>query len=129
MRDETEEKWIDPLTKMTHWLTNAVPHFRKKIGLQDRIRVMSPQHDEYMENYELYGSEFGSGNPMYTWRAHMSGIYSVSYEGKSREEAVVLGSRMKESETDDFFSAVAEVKHKRKLLRKAKDFDRKEAAP
>jgi len=127
MRDDDESKWIDPLVKMTHWLTNAVPHFRKKTGLQDRIRVMSSQHDEYMENYELYGSEFGTGNPMYSWRAHLSGIYSVSYEGKSREEAVMLGSRMKNSETDDILSAVAEVKHKRKQLRKLKDFDREEA--
>jgi len=123
MKDDSEDRWIDPLTKMTHWLTNAVPHFRKKVGLQDRIRVMSPQHDEYMENYELYGSEYGSGNPMYTWRAHMSGIYSVSYEGKSREEAVALGSRMGESDAEDQYGII-EVRHKRQKLRQLKEYDR-----
>jgi hypothetical protein len=124
-----EERWTDPLWKITENMTNAITRFRKKVGVHDSTRIMSRDSYEYHSKYGFWGSEYGVNDEMYTFLDLQDQALDISHEGKGREELVVLGSGMNQPMFGDDRYQIGMVKHLRQRERKLKTFDDKESYP
>lgn len=97
---EPEVRNEDPNKSITRWLTNAAQRLTHLLANPDRIRLKSRHQQEFVENYEWYGSPFGSGNPGYTFAAHLHAAHSISIDGEGRKEAVYAMTGLNGPELD-----------------------------
>lgn len=74
------------------WLTRFLTKGRE--NTDERTRVMSKEHLDYLDTYLFYGSKEGLEIPMFKELAEINMRLMIAYEGKSREEAVLALQRM-----------------------------------
>lgn len=120
-----EDQRVDPIIKLTRWMTDGIQNFKKLVGVQDRTRTFSPETVDYFSTYDFFGSEYGLDNPMYKFLSHEDQMLMISYEGRGREEAVSMAVGLEDSQLVDQSGAII-VRHKRQKLRKVRNFEKEE---